>query len=71
MTATNYKLEKERERFTVTEHGKVVSKGFLNEMDALHSIWILNGEIPHHFYIEKDFDVYLTERNEDGSPEKI
>jgi hypothetical protein len=65
MTATNYKLEKDRERFIVTEYGKVVSKGFLNKMDALHSIWVMNREIPTHFYVEKYLDVYLIEKEEE------
>jgi hypothetical protein len=67
MKLTNYKIKKDRERFTVIEHEKVVSKGFLNEIDALHSIWVINGEVPNHFYIEKDFDVYLTESFDNGS----
>jgi hypothetical protein len=62
MTLTNYKLEKNRDRFMVTEDGKVLSNGFLNKMDALHSVWVINGEIPTHFYIEKDLDVYLIEK---------
>jgi hypothetical protein len=65
MTATNYKLEKQRERFMVTEDGKVVSNGFLNKMDALHSIWVMNKEIPTHFYIEKNLDVYLLKKEEE------
>jgi hypothetical protein len=65
MTATNYKLEKQRERFMVTEDSKVVSNGFLNKMDALHSIWVMNKEIPTHFYIERELDVYLIEKEEE------
>jgi hypothetical protein len=65
MTATNYKLEKNRERFLVKEDGVVVSNGFLNEMDALHSIWVMNKEIPTHFYIERDMDVYLIDKEEE------
>jgi hypothetical protein len=63
MTTTNYKLEKNRDRFLVKEDGKVVSNGFLNQMDALHSIWVMNREIPTHFYIERDMDVYLIEKS--------
>jgi hypothetical protein len=65
MTLTNYKLEKNRDRFLVKEDGVVVSNGFLNEMDALHSIWVINKEIPTHFYIERELDVYLLIKEED------
>jgi hypothetical protein len=66
MTATNYKLEKSRDRFMVTKDGVVVSNGFLNEMDALHSIWVMNREIPNHFYIERELDVYLLIKEEEN-----
>jgi hypothetical protein len=65
MTATNYKLEKNRERFLVKEDGVVVSNGFLNQMDALHSIWVMNREIPTHFYVERELDVYLLIKEEE------
>jgi TATA-box binding protein (TBP) (component of TFIID and TFIIIB) len=60
MIKTNYKIEKERERFTVTEFGKVISKGFMNIEDALHSVWILNNSIKDDFYIEIEKIVYLN-----------
>jgi hypothetical protein len=65
MTATNYKLEKNRDRFLVKEDGIVVSNGLLNKMDALHSIWVMNKEIPTYFYIERDMDVYLIDKEEE------
>jgi hypothetical protein len=65
MTTTNYKLEKNRDRFLVKENGVVVSNGFLNQMDALHSIWVMNREIPTHFYVERELDVYLLEKEKD------
>lgn len=60
MKKTNYKIIQERERFTVIQYDNVVSKGFITIEDALHSVWILNGSIPEHFYIEKENDIYLT-----------
>lgn len=65
MTLTNYKLKKERERFTLMEKGKAVSKGFLSKEAALHSVWTLNGKNPHHFYVEKDMIIYLEDSNTD------
>jgi hypothetical protein len=59
MTLTNYKIKKERESFTVTENGKVISKGFTSEDAALHSIFVINGRVHNHFYINEGSDVYL------------
>jgi hypothetical protein len=64
MTATNYKLEKSRDRFMVTKDGVVVSNGFLNEIDALHSIFVIKGSVPNHYYIQDGSDVYLLIKEE-------
>jgi hypothetical protein len=46
-----YKLIKENETITVYKNGKVASKGFMTEEDALHSVWCLEGKVFDHFYV--------------------
>jgi hypothetical protein len=57
---TNYKIVKEGNRFTAYEDGSVVSKGMLNQEDCLHSIWVVNGKNPEHFYTTVGNNVVLN-----------
>jgi hypothetical protein len=40
----SYKLTKENETITVYKNGKVASKGFMTEEDALHSGMVFRGQ---------------------------
>ena len=47
---TNYTIVQDEERLNVLDKGKIFTRGFLTESDALHSIWVMNGNVPNHFY---------------------
>ena len=59
-----YKLTKENETITVYKNGKVASKGFMTEEDALHSVFVLEGKIYDHFYVsDKDGNIKCIDRS--------
>jgi hypothetical protein len=48
---TNYTIKQEGERLSVYLNNRLVSRGFMTEEDALHSIWCLEGKKPNDFYV--------------------
>ena len=59
---TNYTIIQEGERFAALEDGKQFMKGFLTKEDLLHAVWVENGKIQDHFYIESDGVVSCVDR---------
>jgi len=59
MTKTNYTIKKELNRFTVYQGEVAIAKGMLNEEDALHAIWCINGKNKDEFYSQIDGIVFV------------
>lgn len=43
-------IKQNHDRLAVLVDGKIRTHGFMTVEDALHSVWVLNGKVPEHFY---------------------
>ena len=51
-------MKKEDSTYTVFNSGLVASKGFITKQDALHSVWIMEGQEPSHYYEESNGEIF-------------
>jgi len=59
---TNYTIKQEGERLSVYLNNWLVSRGFMTEEDALHSIWVIEGKVHDDFYVVNDGIVSCVDR---------
>ena len=48
----------------VWKNSKVVSQGFFDDDSALHSVWVIEGKNPNHFYVQHKGVFSRTNRDE-------